>query len=168
MKRLAKLQASAAAASTSPTPSTSPPPAPSPKPRPPPSPAPSPKPVAVPAPPSTLPPKKRACIAAPPFDYNLWENETISRVFLVTLDVRLVSRLLRSAFVCGVHLRRAACGSNEERFRILVVEICHRHRLCGRYAWHMSLSVPDHSQMSLRRQSSSDSRQLGVGCDCAP
>src|SRR5712675_1871114 len=103
MKRLAKLQASSASASSAPSASssTAPPPAPSPKPKPPPA-APAPKPAAAPAPPThrapLVAPKKKANIA-PPFDYNTWENETISQVFQVTLDVRSVPSILSRSFV---------------------------------------------------------------------
>ncbi|KAI9458816.1 ubiquitin elongating factor core-domain-containing protein [Russula earlei] len=93
MKRLAKLQASSTSApsvpqnpSSSVQPPVQPPvqsPAPSPKPKPPPSHAS--EPAAAPAPPTHVPPKKKAPIASP-FNYDVWENETISQVFLVTLD----------------------------------------------------------------------------------
>ncbi|SRR6266702_150928 len=90
MKRLARLQASSA--STFPAPSASsssssvPSPVPSPKPKP--SPSPAPKPAVTPTP-TQVPQKRKAPIGPFPFNYDVWENETIGQVFLVSLDVRL-------------------------------------------------------------------------------
>jgi hypothetical protein len=88
MKRLAKLQASASTFPTPSTPSSSsqvPSPVPSPKPKA--SPSPAPKPAVAPTP-AQIPQKRKAPIGPPPFSYDVWENETIAQVFLVTLDVR--------------------------------------------------------------------------------
>lgn len=86
MKRLAKLQASASTFPTPSTPSSSsqaPSPVPSPKPKP----KPAPKPAVAPAP-AQIPQKRKALISLPPFSYDVWENETIAHVLMVTLDVR--------------------------------------------------------------------------------
>ena len=111
MKRLAKLQASSTSASASPSTSSPapPPPAPSPKPkaRPPP---PTPKPVEASTPQTHVPPRKKAHIA-PSFYYDVWENETIGEVFLVTLDVRLLSL---GSFACGVD-ELSGVGSLQKR-----------------------------------------------------
>lgn len=90
MKRLAKLQASSASTFPTPSPPSSshsvPSPVPSPKPKP--SSSPAPKPAVAPTP-TQIPQKRKAPIGPSPFDYNVWENEVIGQVFLVTLDVRL-------------------------------------------------------------------------------
>ena len=102
MKRLAKLQASSASTSNAPSISSSPPPSPAPPPKPKsPAPAPAQKHAAAPAPPTHVPPRKKAHISPPPFYYETWENETLSQVFQVTLDVRLTFHSLGRSF-CGV------------------------------------------------------------------
>jgi hypothetical protein len=58
-------------------------PVPSPKPKPPSSPAP--KPAVAPTP-TQIPQKRKAPIGPSPFDYDVWESETIGQVFRVTLD----------------------------------------------------------------------------------
>ena len=94
MKRLAKLQASST--STFPTPSTPssssqvPSPVPSPNPKPSASSAPK---TAVAPTPTQIPQKRKAPIGLSPFNYDVWENETIGQVFLVTLDVCLPTSL---------------------------------------------------------------------------
>ncbi|KAI9465596.1 ubiquitin elongating factor core-domain-containing protein [Lactarius psammicola] len=86
MKRLAKLQASSA--NTFPAPSASsssssvPSPVPSPKPKPS---SPAPRPAVAPTP-TQVPQKRKAPIGPSPFSYDVWENETIGQVFLVSLD----------------------------------------------------------------------------------
>ncbi|KAI0004607.1 ubiquitin elongating factor core-domain-containing protein [Russula compacta] len=89
MKRLAKLQASSTGASPAPSTSTSSspvPPASSPKPKLSPAPAPKPVPVPAPAPPTHAPPRKKAHISPSPFNFDVWQNETIGQVFQATLD----------------------------------------------------------------------------------
>ncbi|KAH9179139.1 ubiquitin elongating factor core-domain-containing protein [Lactarius sanguifluus] len=87
MKRLAKLQASSTSAFPTPSASSSssPVPSPVPSPRPKPSPSPAPKPAVTPTP-TQVPQKRKAQIGPAPFNYDVWENETIGQVFLVSLD----------------------------------------------------------------------------------
>ena len=119
MKRLAKLQASSASTfPTPPTPSSSsqvPSPAPSPKPKPPSSPAP--KPAVAPTPPQ-IPQKRKAPIGPSTFNYDVWENETIGQVFLVTLDVRLPTSL-GCLFVWLLILARKPSESMKNEFEYL-------------------------------------------------
>ncbi|KAH8989635.1 ubiquitin elongating factor core-domain-containing protein [Lactarius hatsudake] len=87
MKRLAKLQASSTSAFPTPSASSSssPVPSPVPSPRPKPSLSPAPKPAVAPTP-AQVPQKRKAPIGQSPFNYDVWENETIGQVFLVSLD----------------------------------------------------------------------------------
>ncbi len=91
MKRLAKLEGSSTNPTSTPvTPSSSssaPSPAPSPKPKH--RVSPILKPAAAPTTPTQLSQKRKAPTGQAPFNYDVWGNETIGQVFLVTLDVCL-------------------------------------------------------------------------------
>ncbi|KAI9443115.1 ubiquitin elongating factor core-domain-containing protein [Lactarius indigo] len=75
--------------------SSSPVPSPVPSPRPKPSSSPAPKPAVAPTP-TQVPQKRKVPIGLSPFNYDVWENETIGQVFLVSLDVQS----MKSEFEC--------------------------------------------------------------------